>query len=74
MSHDRRRSYSDEDVKGILKDYHAGLTAKEITAKWGVCSTMLYVYLKRAGVVFRQNQRNWEDIKKSFAYMMEERK
>ena len=74
MSHDRRKLYSDEDVKGILADYHNGFTAKEITVKWGVCSTMLYVYLKKSGVTFRKNQRNWDDIKKSFGYMMEERK
>ena len=70
----RKRTYSDADIKGVIKDYHKGLTAKEITEKWGVCSSTLYNWLNKAGITFRIRQhRSWTEIKKSFGYLMVEK-
>jgi len=68
----RKRTYSDEDIKGVIKDYHDGLTGKEITEKWGVCSTTLYTWLNKVGIKFRRHHVEWRDIKKAFAYLGDE--
>jgi DNA-directed RNA polymerase specialized sigma24 family protein len=49
----RRKSLSDTEVAGLVKQYEAGLTIREIAAELGLAKTTVQDALARAEVTMR---------------------
>ncbi len=56
----RRSRFSEEQIIGILKEHHAGLSAKELCRKHGISDATFYIYgrLFRCKVFFELYRRD----------------